>query len=250
MLTFPISWWKTTLASSLATTVPPTIPRPRPPWSSIWRQSISRVRVSTAVYARSTLPPVTPIECILPETIIRFPPANFANKCSNFVYEWKWNESLILFFQNYDPWIAWKKARLFFCCWSVGKKLNFTFISLTILIKFDIAWNYNYKNLDLELPEILSRVTRLGEHWHCTDCQFVSKRRLRALMHVEAIHVNLGGYNCPLCSKFCKSVSALSVHTSRHHGKNRTYWSFARFQSVFKSSFILFSKNFLKDRSV
>ena len=53
--------------------------------------------------------------------------------------------------------------------------------------------------------------------WSCTDCDWKSKYKTRTFEHVEAMHVETGGYHCQFCDKFCKSFSALKMHKSRYH---------------------------------
>ena len=52
----------------------------------------------------------------------------------------------------------------------------------------------------------------------CSECGFASPGRKNVFFHVESKHLDSsGGYKCPTCFKFCKTMKALSIHNSRFH---------------------------------
>jgi len=53
--------------------------------------------------------------------------------------------------------------------------------------------------------------------WGCKMCGFDSNNKTRMWEHVEAKHVDTGGYHCKICTKFCKSSSSLRNHMDRYH---------------------------------
>ena len=75
----------------------------------------------------------------------------------------------------------------------------------------------------MESPEILALLLKTENSWLCKACGYMSRVRTRALLHVEAIHVNTGGHNCPHCVKLCPSKNALNAHMSRYHRKKKNY---------------------------
>ena len=60
-------------------------------------------------------------------------------------------------------------------------------------------------------------------------CGWHSKFKTRLNEHVEAKHVETGGYSCPLCGKFCSSKNALKLHKSKYHrdsvGLSTNFWN-------------------------
>ena len=60
--------------------------------------------------------------------------------------------------------------------------------------------------------EIDSKMEPTSKGWGCRVCGFDSNNKTRTWEHVEAKHVDTGGYNCRVCSKFCKSTSSLRPH--------------------------------------
>ena len=64
---------------------------------------------------------------------------------------------------------------------------------------------------------VLSKMIFIDGTWSCTECDWKSKYKTRTFEHVEAMHVETGGYHCQFCDKFCKSFSALKMHKSRYH---------------------------------
>jgi len=76
-------------------------------------------------------------------------------------------------------------------------------------------------NKDIESAEIVSKVERVDGTWLCKVCGYDNKIRMRALLHVEAIHVQSSGHFCLECPKVCPSKNALNAHVSRYHRKNK-----------------------------
>ena len=66
--------------------------------------------------------------------------------------------------------------------------------------------------------KMVREVTETGEIvFRCLECGHRSKRSADLSKHIEAKHVESGGYNCPHCNKFCPSLNALRTHVSRSH---------------------------------
>jgi len=79
------------------------------------------------------------------------------------------------------------------------------------------CWNIiHFKCIDLE-TEISEKMEKLGDVWQCRDCLWTTKYKTRLWEHVEAIHVQSHGYNCPFCAKFCPSKKAWINHKSKFH---------------------------------
>ena len=64
---------------------------------------------------------------------------------------------------------------------------------------------------------VLSKMEQRGGVWGCLVCNWESKYKSRTFDHVEAKHIETGGYSCSICSKFCPSYSSLKMHKSRYH---------------------------------
>jgi len=58
-----------------------------------------------------------------------------------------------------------------------------------------------------------------GFLWRCLDCGHTSKRTTDLTKHIEAKHIESGGYDCSLCGKHCPSKNSLTAHMSRQHRK-------------------------------
>lgn len=56
-----------------------------------------------------------------------------------------------------------------------------------------------------------------GGQWLCMQCSFSSPRRDLVKGHVEAKHVESGGFACALCTSICPTRKALSMHILRRH---------------------------------
>ena len=66
--------------------------------------------------------------------------------------------------------------------------------------------------------EILQKMCKdVGGGWRCKVCQFSTTTKARTWEHIESKHMNLGGYTCPTCFKFCPTASSLRNHNDRHH---------------------------------
>ena len=70
--------------------------------------------------------------------------------------------------------------------------------------------------VELEV-QISEKMEKLGDTWQCRDCLWTTKYKTRLWEHVEAIHVQSHGYNCPFCAKFCPSKKAWINHKSKFH---------------------------------
>jgi len=71
-------------------------------------------------------------------------------------------------------------------------------------------------NKDLD-QAITNSLLKTAGGWLCTICQHTTKFKQRAWEHVEAKHMNTGGYTCVLCQKYCPTASSLRNHNDRHH---------------------------------
>jgi len=93
-----------------------------------------------------------------------------------------------------------------------GTPLESTMFGTTVLK------NKDFYLLCLDLDEaITNSLLKTVGGWLCTVCQFTSKFKQRAWEHVEAKHMNTGGYTCILCQKYCPTASSLRNHNDRHH---------------------------------
>ena len=61
--------------------------------------------------------------------------------------------------------------------------------------------------------------------WGCLECNWESKYKSRVFDHVEAKHIETGGYSCTICGKFCPSYSSLKMHKSRYHRELKLTWN-------------------------
>ena len=66
--------------------------------------------------------------------------------------------------------------------------------------------------------EILQKMRKTEGGWSCCECNFMSSKS-RVWEHVESKHMNLGGYTCDLCHKYCPTASSLRNHNDRYHKK-------------------------------
>ena len=65
---------------------------------------------------------------------------------------------------------------------------------------------------------IKSRVYRQANgQWGCTECDFSSNRASVVSVHVEAKHLETGGFVCPICHKHCPTRNSLDIHKYRYH---------------------------------
>jgi len=64
---------------------------------------------------------------------------------------------------------------------------------------------------------IKSKMSNLGcGKWQCLECGFISKST-NVSYHIESKHIISAGYNCSVCSRFCRTRNALSTHMSLKH---------------------------------
>jgi len=93
--------------------------------------------------------------------------------------------------------------------------------------KYDLFCSFHndlFKHPEYLFPvsaEIQNQIDSLMEPtlkgWGCKMCGFDSNNKTRMWEHVEAKHVDTGGYHCKICTKFCKSSSSLRNHMDRYH---------------------------------
>ena len=67
------------------------------------------------------------------------------------------------------------------------------------------------------LKEIYSKMEPTAKCWGCVVCGFDSNNKTRTWEHVEAKHVDTGGFNCEFREKFCKSSASLRNYMDRYH---------------------------------
>jgi len=72
----------------------------------------------------------------------------------------------------------------------------------------------NKEEIDLVVYSLMERVET---GWKCQPCGWETKNKSRMYEHVEAKHVTTGGYNCPICGKFCPSQKSLKNHKFTNH---------------------------------
>ena len=56
--------------------------------------------------------------------------------------------------------------------------------------------------------------------YFCTECNFQSKHYSSITRHIESKHLQTEGFQCGLCSQFCPTRNALTIHNSRYHKNN------------------------------
>ena len=96
---------------------------------------------------------------------------------------------------------------------------NWTFFlcDITRLYKdfSDISFCQMLGSADDQIRQCYIR-TELGE-FQCLVCDKQSRTQQDIYRHVEAKHVNTGGYVCPECSKYCPTMNSFRNHKFRHH---------------------------------
>ena len=71
--------------------------------------------------------------------------------------------------------------------------------------------------LDASEELIRSKMVNLGGgKWQCAVCSHVTKST-NLYYHIESKHVQVSGYSCGLCNKFCKGRNSYNVHMSTYH---------------------------------
>lgn len=70
--------------------------------------------------------------------------------------------------------------------------------------------------LDLDV-EVRKHLKKLDGKWLCCVCGHSARDKGRAWEHVEAKHMESGGYTCSLCLKFCPTASSLRGHKEKYH---------------------------------
>lgn len=73
----------------------------------------------------------------------------------------------------------------------------------------------------LELNALLrSMVVRFDSNlFGCIKCDYTTRFSSTIQTHIESKHVDTGGFNCPICSRLCKTRQAMKMHIRRHHPK-------------------------------
>jgi len=71
-------------------------------------------------------------------------------------------------------------------------------------------------NKDLDV-EVRKHLKKLDGKWLCCVCGHSARDKGRAWEHVEAKHMESGGYTCSLCLKFCPTASSLRGHKEKYH---------------------------------
>lgn len=66
-----------------------------------------------------------------------------------------------------------------------------------------------------------SIVVKNENGWTCGLCGYEGRHRNGVILHVDAHHLDTGGYTCQICEKFCPSKNALNAHVSRYHRKKK-----------------------------
>ena len=76
----------------------------------------------------------------------------------------------------------------------------------------------NENNISDVLESMFFRDVDLGIY-KCAHCEYVTPHKTNMKNHVESKHMISSGYTCPVCSKFCATKNAFSLHKSRykHH---------------------------------
>ena len=57
-------------------------------------------------------------------------------------------------------------------------------------------------------------------NWTCSQCGFSSNRSSNTRNHIEAKHIQSGGFQCSLCNAFSPTRHALKMHMLRKHRKD------------------------------
>ena len=97
------------------------------------------------------------------------------------------------------------------------KRIEHKIIGINIttnVIKYFILKDYDFADIN---SLVLSKMTKVGSFWKCSDCSMETKYKTRLFEHVEAKHVETSGYECPTCSKFLPSLKSLKQHTYISH---------------------------------
>ena len=73
-----------------------------------------------------------------------------------------------------------------------------------------------YELADIK-SQVLSKMTKVGNMWKCSDCSMETKYKTRLYEHVEAKHVETGGYECQTCGQFLPNLKSLNNHNFTSH---------------------------------
>ena len=80
------------------------------------------------------------------------------------------------------------------------------------------CFNLRSNVADLE-SAIQEKMVKLEVGWQCRDCPYTTMYTSHLSGHIEAKHLNSGGFFCQICTKFCATRKALSCHMSKYHPK-------------------------------
>eukprot|EP00092_Neocalanus_flemingeri_P021549 GFUD01023371.1.p1 GENE.GFUD01023371.1~~GFUD01023371.1.p1 ORF type:complete len:338 (+),score=68.33 GFUD01023371.1:50-1015(+) len=64
---------------------------------------------------------------------------------------------------------------------------------------------------------VKTKMVKQGLLWKCLVCGYQTKWKQSLSRHLDTLHNDSFGYNCPYCSKFCRTKDALGKHVKRHH---------------------------------
>ena len=64
---------------------------------------------------------------------------------------------------------------------------------------------------------VLSKMVKENGLWLCLECPYNNIQKAVMRNHVEAKHLNTGGFDCQFCSVTCPNRQALRMHISRKH---------------------------------
>ena len=68
------------------------------------------------------------------------------------------------------------------------------------------------------IDAIKQMMVKLDENmWGCASCDFKTKYDSTLRNHIEAKHLDTGGFVCQYCSATCPNRQALRMHLSRKH---------------------------------
>ena len=95
----------------------------------------------------------------------------------------------------------------------LGMPFVFTTFDITV-IKIEVSAKFVFLDVN---SEILKRMDKDTTGWKCNVCGFSTTTKARTWEHIESKHMNLGGYTCGVCLKFCPTASSLRNHNDRYH---------------------------------
>ena len=51
----------------------------------------------------------------------------------------------------------------------------------------------------------------------CLSCPYYSSTKATLRQHIEAKHIDTGGFSCSVCNKICSTRHAFKIHRLRYH---------------------------------